>query len=595
MRLPTTLFSFLWYFVKKQKGLFFFIQFLCLAWSLDNTVWPYAIKLLLDKMTTYQGAMSGVWAYLTPTLLLWISLWISIEIMFRVSGFLMAYVLPRFGAAIRLEMFSYVSNHSYGFFANHFAGNISNKISDMTQSATQIVQWILTLFIPVFIAIIIATAVFSMLNPFFAALLFSYTVLHTGTCLLTAKYCSRLSSLHAEARSTLTGKIVDSFSNIINVKLFSKQRYEFSYIQKYQQDEQQKHQASQMAIEKIKIALGIITLLFPGFAITGYLVYSWQHGQLTIGDVVLILNTTSNITTLTWIVSLELPNFFKEIGVCNQALTIIKAQHDITDQYGAAPMQIKKGEIAFDQVSFYYHKSQPIFSNLSLTIPAGKKMGLVGFSGGGKSTFVNLIMRFFDVQSGRITIDGVDITRMTLESLRTQISMIPQNPTLFHRSIRDNICYGQPAATDADIIRAAKQAHCHDFITRLPEGYHTLVGERGIKLSGGQRQRIAIARAILEDHPILILDEATSSLDSVTEKYIQDALNFLMKDRTTIVIAHRLSTLSEMDHLLVFNEGRVIEEGDHHHLLKLNGHYAQMWHMQAGGFLPDTPEGPQPI
>ncbi len=260
------------------------------------------------------------------------------------------------------------------------------------------------------------------------------------------------------------------------------------------------------------------------------------------------------------------------------------------DVLDAKPLVVTKGHIKFEQVTFYYKEDNSLFEQLDVEIQAGTKVGLVGASGSGKTTFVNLILRFFDVESGRILIDGQDIAQVTQDSLHEQIAMIPQDTSLFHRSLMENIRYGRLEATDQEVIEAAKRAHCHEFISSLPEGYHTLVGERGIKLSGGQRQRIAIARAMLKNAPILVLDEATSALDSVTEKYIQVALSSLMQGRTVIVIAHRLSTLAEMDRILVFDQGHIIEDGNHPTLLAKQGHYAKLWHMQAGGFLLEQEE-----
>jgi ATP-binding cassette subfamily B protein len=266
------------------------------------------------------------------------------------------------------------------------------------------------------------------------------------------------------------------------------------------------------------------------------------------------------------------------------------APHEIVDLVSAKPLKVTQGKIEFKQVSFHYDEGTHLFKNKNIIIPAGQKVGLVGFSGSGKSTFVNLILRLFDVESGEITIDGQNIKVVTQASLRENIAMIPQDISLFHRTLMDNIRYGRIEASDLDVIEASKKAHCHEFITQLADGYQSLVGERGIKLSGGQRQRIAIARAMLKNAPILILDEATSALDSMTEKHIQDGLHLLMKNRTTIVIAHRLSTLSEMDRILVFDLGKIIEDGTHETLINANGHYARMWQMQAGGFLPSSQE-----
>jgi len=319
------------------------------------------------------------------------------------------------------------------------------------------------------------------------------------------------------------------------------------------------------------------------------MLYKWKQGDLTPGEVVFIFNTTWNVTMMTWYAGLELPNLFKEIGVCQQALSIIQVGHEITDQSNASSIHIQEGEIVFKDVTFrYYHESE-LFENKNIVIKAHEKVGLVGFSGSGKTTFINLILRNYNIQKGHIFIDGQDISKVKQESLRDQISMIPQEPVLFHRTLMENIRYGRLDATDEEVIEAAKKAGCHEFIFQFPNDYHTYVGERGAKLSGGQRQRIAIARAILKKAPILILDEATSALDSVTEKNIQKGLDMTILEQTVIVIAHRLSTLSGMDRILVFHEGKIVEDGNHKELIMKNGHYTRLWNMQVGGFIPDKP------
>lgn len=545
--------------------------------------------MLIDNITHFTANNGNIWYYLMPVLIFGAAIWLYIEIAFRISGFMMAKAFPKLEAQIRMMMFEYVQDHSYSYFANHFAGNISNRINDMTQSATRILQLVITLFIPAFIAIIIASIIFYTISPWFALLLSGWTALHIGICLLGAPKCARLSSIHADSRSFLTGKVVDAFTNIANIKLFAKKRYECEYIYKYQQDERKKYSAALAISEKIKIILGISAFTFPGVLMIWYVIHSWQHGLISIGSLVLIFNTTWNIQFLTWLSGLELPNLYKEIGICQQAISLVKAEYEVKDRQDAQDIKINNGKIAFEKVDFHYLKGKNVFNSLTVTIDPGKKIGLVGFSGSGKSTFVNLIMRFFNISSGKIQIDNIETRNFTLQSLRSQISVIPQDPSLFHRTLRENIAYGNTNASDDDIIDASKRAHCHQFIENLPQGYDTLVGERGVKLSGGQRQRIAIARAILKNAPILILDEATCALDSVTEKYIQDALHQLMKNKTTIVIAHRLSTLFDMDRILVFDNGKIVEEGTHQDLCKANGHYARMWKMQADGFLPDTP------
>jgi ATP-binding cassette subfamily B protein len=285
---------------------------------------------------------------------------------------------------------------------------------------------------------------------------------------------------------------------------------------------------------------------------------------------------------------MELPHFFRELGIVHQAMEILALEPEVQDHPKAKALKVSNGEIIFDRVTFRYPGQAAIFENKSLTIRAGEKIGLVGFSGSGKSTFVHLMMRLYDLQGGRILVDGQDISLITQDSLRENIAFIPQETTLFHRSLMDNIRYGRLDASDAEVMEAARLAHCHEFIENLPEGYATECGERGIKLSGGQRQRIAIARALLKNAPILLLDEATSALDSATEKVIQDSLDHAMEGRTCVVIAHRLSTLHRMDRILVFHHGELIEEGTHRQLLKQQGHYAHLWALQSGGFLPEA-------
>lgn len=585
--LPKTLFGFFWFFIKKQWPWFLAMQVFFLAWAIDHTFFPYVMRLLVDAISNFQGDRSGIWPVVATPLWLGGGLWIFLEISYRLAGFLSARVIPRLEASVRMAMFDYVQHHSHVYFSTHLAGSLSNKIADMPQSITNVLRAIMSLFAPVVLALCIATVMFFQVQPFFAIILLSWILVHASICFACAKNCDHYSNVHSEARNTLSGKIVDSFSNHFNVKLFSRHRYEREYLAKYQSEEQKKHEKSLYFIEKMKIALGVATFLGPGIAINWYMIYSWQQGDITTGEVVFIFNTSWNITMMAWLAGLELPSLFKEIGICRQALTIIQDSHDIVDTAHALSANVPKGEIVFENVTFHYTPNRNVFEDKNITIDAGSKVGLVGFSGSGKTTFVHLVLRYFDVEQGRILIDGQDITAVDQHSLRAQIAMIPQDAALFHRTLMENIRYGRLDATDEEVIEASKKAHCHEFIEQLPQKYDTLAGERGIKLSGGQRQRIAIARAILKNAPILILDEATSALDSVTEKQIQDSLQNLMNGRTCIVIAHRLSTLSGMDRILVFKEGKIVEDGTHHELIDAQEHYATMWDMQAGGFLPE--------
>lgn len=586
----TTLGSFFWRFIKEQKGLFALAQLCSLAWTLDQLAWPYIMKLLIDKITLYTGDGSDVWSYLALPIILGLSLWVAIELFYRTSGYLLAYGIPKFEAAVRLSMFNYVERHSYRYFADHFAGSLANKISDMVQSLTGIIRSSLMLFIPVSIALVLSTAFFAAVSPTFGLILGGWIVLHGLICLYFSKICDHYALVHSEARSNLAGKVVDALTNHINIRLFAKYRYEVDYLKTIQDDEQKKNVASLKVIERMKLFLGIASFLGPGVLLNGYMLSQWGQGHLTAGEVVYLFNTTWNVMMMAWVAGLELPQFFKEVGVARQALTIMQDPHEIVDIENPLPLQVKKGEIVFEDVTFRYGKHVTLFENKNLVIPAGQKVGLVGFSGSGKTTFVHLILRYYNLNRGRILIDGQDIAKVSLDSLRSAISMIPQDPSLFHRSVAENIGYGREGAPFEAIQEAARKAHVDEFVERMPEKYASPVGERGVKLSGGQKQRIAIARAILKDAPILILDEATSALDSVTEKHIQDGLTTLMEGKTTIVIAHRLSTLSGMDRILVFDHGKLVEEGSHEELIRLKGHYAHLWAMQAGGFLPENTE-----
>lgn len=586
--IPKTLFRFIFYFLKKQWLLFLLVQIFAFAWTLDFTLWPRIIMQLVDALTNYTGDKANVWSVLTPVILKGVGLWILCEFMFRMSGILNAKFVPRFEASVRMEVFDYVQHHSQLYMNEHFSGSISNKITDITQSSANVLSKVIFLFLPVFAALIIATVGFFFINPILALILTVWVFCHLSIAFFFASRCANLADQHAEARSDLSGKIVDVLTNHSAVRLFARYAYENRYLAYFQADEVEKHRESLWYVEKMKILLGLVAFLGAGLAMNGTMIYFWQQGSISAGAVVYIFNTMANMTTMAWLTSLELPGFFKEIGVCSQALSLLRDKHEITDIPEAKPLRVNKGEIIFDNVFFRYGTGLHLFENRSLKINAGEKVGLVGFSGAGKSTFVQLILRSYDVEKGAILIDGQDIRQVTQESLRNQIAFIPQDPILFHRTLLENIRYGNPDATDEEILQASAKANCTEFIQQMPEGYNTLVGERGVKLSGGQRQRIAIARAILKDAPILILDEATSALDSVTERLIQTSMLLWMKNKTTIVIAHRLSTLAEMDRILVLDQGKIIEEGTHAQLIALRGHYAMMWRMQSGGFLPEA-------
>src|SRR3990167_976139 len=582
-----TLWGFALYFIKRHWLSLLFTQFLWFAWCIDQTIFPLLFGKIVDGFSTYIGDRQDSWSVLKGPILSAIALWISVEVAFRCAGLLMSSTFPSLDKEIRMYIFSHMLNQSQSYFSTHFAGEISTKISDMVDNLNHILQLLITLFIPSFVAVVIASYIFYQLSPFFASLLIGWALIHIGVGIVYSFRCTYYSHLHSETRSRLNGRIVDSLTNYFAVKIFANKLFELKYVGASQTQELHENRRQMIYIEKVRLILGALTFFGPGMALNGYAYYSWVHNSITVGDIVLVFNTSWNIIMILWWTSLELPNFFKEIGICKQALSLLKAPVKVVDAPAAKDILVKKGKIQFQKVHFQYRDETPFFTEKSVLIQPGQKIGLVGYSGSGKSTFVNLILRLFDIQSGQILVDGQDIAKVTQESLRKAIALIPQESTLFHRTIIDNIRYGRPDASDDDVIVAAQKAHAHEFILGLSGGYKALVGERGAKLSGGQRQSITIARAILKDAPILILDEATSALDSVTENLIQESLSLLMEGRTALVVAHRLSTLLNMDRLLVFDQGKIVEDGTHKSLIKKGGLYKTLWSAQVGGFLPD--------
>ena len=584
--LPKKSLSFIFYFVRQSRLKFTLLALASVVWAANDALFPYFLKRIVNTVQTYHGEPAGIYAATRSILLLLALMWGSAEICMRGQGILQIYTFPRFRTQIRDATFNYVTSHSHAYFSNNFAGNIGKKLSNLPTSCQTVMESICFNFLTAGAGALIVLVMMWFTQSFFAVILLAWLCIHLGVSFLFLRHGNYLWEAHSEAVSTLSGKVIDTFSNMLNVRLFARGEFEAKYLGKFQEDEMAKSKKAMWLIEIMRLALGI-NGLFLIFGMIFTLLYGWVHHWITLGDFTQVIMQAFWLLGWIWYVSFQMTIFAREIGTINEALGLIKKNHDLIDKPDARPIVIRQGNIEFKKVGFAYQENRSVFENLNIHISAGEKVGLVGFSGSGKSTFVNLILRFYDLASGHILIDHQDVSQITQESLRDQIAMIPQDPSLFHRSLMENIRYGRLEASDSEVITASKLAHCHEFITQLKDGYDSLVGERGLKLSGGQRQRIAIARAILKNAPILILDEATSSLDSVTEKIIQESLDTLMAGKTTIIVAHRLSTLANMDRILVFHKGKIVEEGKQRDLLKKQGHFAALWNMQANGFLPD--------
>lgn len=589
--LPDKLLPFIWRYLKNRKLYLLGFFIVALIWAIEMSLSPYLLKVIIDAVVQFpQNQTKVISAILIPAIL-YVLMSIILNITFRVYDYINLRLYPEMKAAVSKDMFAYLMQHSHAFFQNHFSGSLARKIFDMGAYIDQIVSIFNEWFYPRFFAMIIASiTLFIVVKHIFGIILFIWAIFFVFLSYLAAKRTENLARLNSEAAAKMSGTMSDSVTNIMSIKLYSNIPHEIVYVDRDLArlvDSDRNFQWKNLTFNFIQ---GLsITLLIASMLLA--LIYGSIHGWVSPGDFALVLMLSISFLSSVNDIGKQMLKFSKVVGICNQSLSFIRIPHEIIDTPNATPIDIKKGEIKFENVSFQYENAPPLFDHLNITINPGEKVGLVGYSGGGKSTFIKLILRLIDTQSGSVVIDNYDVKNVTQNSLRKQIGTIPQEPELFHRTIMENIRFAKPEASDYEVIEAAKKASCDDFISELPDQYHSLVGERGIKLSGGQKQRIAIARAFLKNAPILLLDEATSSLDSVTEQYIKKSLHDVMMHKTTIVIAHRLSTLKDMNRILVFVKGKIVEDGSLESLLKnTNSHFYKLWQMQAEGFLPSISE-----
>ena len=548
---------------------------------------PYAIKQIMDAVETANRLNVEIWPSVSGALWLFAFLNLGVVLFSRASGAILVMFGPALRRRVRRELFAYLQQHSQRYFLSNFAGSLANRIAEVSMSLAHTIWTVLFDFWPLIISFTVSLVLLFGVNVQLAGALGIWIVIYVGISYVLAVRCRRYARDYAAARSLVSGKIVDSVTNIMNAKLFARRDYERSYLDSYLNLEVKRARETFWYMERIRwfqflsamvLMIGIIT----------YALMIWSEGRMSVGEFAMAASLSLLLIEQARGLSRRFLDFFEYVGNINDGVSIIVRPHEVLDKENANALHVQAGRIEFRHVEFRYTEGKSVFDDLSVTIPAGQKVGLVGFSGSGKSTMLNLVLRLFEPQSGSILIDGQDIQLVSQESLRASIAMIPQDPMLFHRTLMENIRYGRLDASDEEVVEAARRAHAHEFIIETDDGYDSLVGERGVKLSGGQRQRIALARAVLKDASILLLDEATSSLDSVTERHIQDSLAYLMANKTVLVIAHRLSTLAHLDRILVFDNGKIIEDGRHETLLAAGGHYARLWSMQAGGFLPES-------
>ncbi len=507
-------------------------------------------------------------------------------------------LLGNYPMSIRWLAHRYLLKQSINFYQDDFAGRVATKVMQTSLAVRETVMKTMDVFVYVSVyftsmVVLLAQADIRLMIPMLIWL----------TCYISIQIyfvpkLKRVASEQADARSTMTGRIVDSYTNIATVKLFSHSKRETEYAEKGMRGFLDTVYRQMRLVTGFDVAVEVTNYILV-FSIGALSVYLWMDNSISVGAIAIAIALALRINGMSMWIMWEVGALFENMGTVVDGMKTLAKPVDIQDKPGAKDLVVREGGIEFDNVSFHYgDKTKGVISNLNLNIKPGEKVGLVGRSGAGKSTLVNLLLRFHDVEDGKIKIDGQVISDVTQDSLRAKIGMVTQDTSLLHRSIRDNILYGNPDATEEDLLRATKQAHAHEFIETLSDpfgntGYDAQVGERGVKLSGGQRQRIAISRVLLKDAPLLILDEATSALDSEVEAAIQESLNELMQGKTVIAIAHRLSTIAAMDRLIVLDKGEVVEQGTHQELVKSNGIYAQLWAHQTGGFIGDQEDAKQ--
>lgn len=546
----------------------------------------YGLKHLIDIVAMGpEAAARSVW----PAFGLLCAIIAADNLLWRVGGWAAARSFTAVTGDIRQDLFAHLAGHTPGYFADRLPGALAARVSATAQAAFTVENTLAWNVVPPSAAVIGAILFTGAIHPPLALALAAVALAIGLLMHRLARRGAALHRRHANSAAAIDGELVDVVGNIGVMRAFGATLRERARIAGAVGEEIGAHRRSLLYMEKLRTIHALLTVLMAGAVLAAALLL-WQRGQASVGDVALLATLSLTILHGTRDIAVALVELTQQLARLEEATGALLVPHALEDRPGAVPLLPGAGEVRLESVRFAYPDRPTVLDGLDLTVPPGQRVGLVGFSGAGKSTVLALLQRFYDPDSGRVLIDGQDLRDVTLESLHTALAVVPQDTALFHRTVRENIRYGRPDATDEEVLRAAEMAHCRAFIEALPEGFDTVVGNRGVKLSGGQRQRLAIARALLKDTPILLLDEATSALDSESERAIQAALDSLMRGRTVIAIAHRLSTLQNFDRIIVMNHGRIVEDGPPSELARRHGSYRELLRQQHSGNLPELPE-----
>ena len=585
---PPALWPFMWSCTQGSRALIFAMTFFTAIIGGFEALLFAVMGKLVDWLS--KTSVDLLWATEKQHLLLLVGLLLLSPILITLQTFIKHQALAgNFPMRLRWNFHRLMLSQSMSFYQDEFAGRVSAKVMQTALAVRDVFFIVADILVFVIIYFVTMVAVVGHFNTMVMLPFLAWVLCYISSLSYFVPRLAKVSQQQADARSLMSGRITDAYTNISTVKLFSHAGREAAYAKSAMHEFLGTVNAQMRYVSGVEIVNHVLNVLLI-ISTSGVALWLWTKGEMSVGGVAAVTAMALRLNGISHWVMWELTSLYEQIGTAQDGVNTLSMAQQITDVAEAQPLVVSAGNVQFEAVDFSYGLKTPVLQALNLTIKSGEKVGLVGRSGAGKSTIVNLLLRFYDVEQGQILIDDQDIKLVTQNSLRSQIGMVTQDTSLLHRSVRDNILYGRPDATEAEMINAAKHAEAHEFILGLMDAkgrtaYDAHVGERGVKLSGGQRQRIAIARVMLKDAPILLLDEATSALDSEVEVAIQASLYTLMEGKTVVAIAHRLSTIAAMDRLIVLDEGKIIEEGDHQSLLKLGGLYATLWAHQSGGFL----------